>query len=149
MVSFSGDRDKTHNFQIGIPKLFDFISFFFYIELEGVFSCSLEYWFFFPHAYQTLFLKLTVLYFYLIVTPMSVQSPMSSILTVTQLVSRHPLVSVLTSLCFYFRDFHWSFEIHLEPLMMIVVSCAPGPNVSTTFDCTQSSKSGCVVFVPY
>ena len=88
-----------------------------------------------------------MLLLYLIVTLVSVQAPVNSIQTWPQLVSRHPLAVILPPLRIYFRDFHWLTKVHFEPLIVIVVPCAPCSNVSTTLGSPQSSKAGGVIFV--
>ena len=85
----------------------------------------------------------------LVWTPKLVHLPVHVILTWRQIERLHPLVGVLPALSGYFGDFHWSTKVHLEPLEMIVVPCAPGPHVFTTFDLTQSPKSGGVELIPF
>ena len=84
---------------------------------------------------------------YLIITFVSVQAPVTSINTRTQKISRHPLAIILSSLCINLRDFHYPSKVYFEPLIVFVVSRAPGPNVPTALDSPQSSKIRRVIFV--
>ena len=77
---------------------------------------------------------------YLILAFKPVDLPVNSVQAGRQQIARYPLVSVLSSLCVHFGDTHWSREIKLDPLVVIVVSCAPGSHVSSMPYSTQSSQ---------
>ena len=84
---------------------------------------------------------------YLILAFKPVDLPVNSIQAGRQLITRYPLVSVLPSLCVHFGDTRWSREIKLDPLVVIVVSCAPGSHVSSMPYPTQSSQPSRVMSV--
>ena len=86
---------------------------------------------------------------HLVSTPKLVHFPVDVILTRRQIERLHPLVSILSALRSYFGDFHLSAKVHLEPLRMIVVSCAPGPNIATAFNLTQSPQSSGVKLIEF
>lgn len=86
---------------------------------------------------------------HLVSTPELVHLPVNVILTRRQIERRHPLVGILSALGGYFGDFHWSNKVYLEPLQMILMSCAPGPDVATVLDLTQSSEPGSVKVIPF
>ena len=73
--------------------------------------------------------------------------PVNTIQAGRKQIARYPLVSVVSSLCVYFGDTHWSREIKLDPLVVIVVSCAPGSHVRSTLYSAQSSQPSCVMSV--
>ena len=75
---------------------------------------------------------------YLILTLKPVDCPVNAIQTGGDKIPRYPLAVVLSPLSGHFSDFHWSREIKLDPLIVIVVSCAPGPRVSSTLGSSQS-----------
>ena len=57
------------------------------------------------------------------------------------------MVGVLSTLCRYLGDFRWSPKVHLEPLVVIVVSCAPGSHVRSSLGSAQSSQPRGVILV--
>ena len=59
---------------------------------------------------------------------------MYSIQTRTDLIPRDPLPIILPSLCINFGDLQDATKVHFEPLIVIVVSRAPGPNVLALLD---------------
>lgn len=61
---------------------------------------------------------------------------MYSIQTRTDLVPRNPLSIILPSLRINFRDLQDATKVDLEPLIVIVVSRAPGPSVLVLLDYT-------------
>ena len=78
---------------------------------------------------------------YLVYTFEPVPSPVHVIHTGLQIERSHPLAIILSPLRPYLGDFHWSTKVHFEPLVVIVVSCAPGPHVLAALDLTQSPES--------
>ena len=52
----------------------------------------------------------------------------------------NPVVIILSSLCRYFGDFHWSRKIEFDPLIVVVELRAPGPAFSSLLLSAQSSQ---------
>lgn len=84
---------------------------------------------------------------YLVLAFKPVYLPVNSIQAGRQQIARYPLISVVPSLCVHFGDTHWSWEIKLDPLVVIIVSCAPGSHVTAMLYSTQSSQPSRVMFV--
>ena len=82
-------------------------------------------------------------------TVLLVPDPVSSILTVSDLVSGHPLVGILTSLSDDLEDSLGSSEIVLDPLSSLVKASRPSSNVMSASLSVQTTKPCGVPFVPY
>lgn len=86
---------------------------------------------------------------HLVCTLEPVHGPMHIVHTWRQIKRGHPLTVVVTSLRDNLRDFPQSTKVHFQPLIIVVVTRAPGPNVTTFLYLTQSRKSGGVVLIRF
>ena len=86
---------------------------------------------------------------HLVCTLEPVHGPMHIVHTRSQIKRGHPLTVVVTSLRDNLRDFPQSTKVYFQPLVVVVVTCAPGPNVTTSLHLTQSCKSGGVVLIEF
>ena len=86
---------------------------------------------------------------HLVCTLEPVHGPMHIVHTRRQIKRGHPLTVVVTSLCDNLRDFPQSTKVYFQPLIVVVVTRAPGPNVTTSLYLTQSRKSGGVVLIRF
>ena len=59
---------------------------------------------------------------YLVLTVNPMNLPVNSVQAGGKQITRYPLVRVLSTLSVHFSDFHWSREVKLDPLVVIVVS---------------------------
>lgn len=88
-------------------------------------------------------------FIYLILAFEPIDLPVTSVQAGRKQITRNPLVSVMPPLSCHFGYSHWSREIELNPLVVIVVPCAPGSHVTTMPNSAQSPKPGCVMFVVF
>ena len=58
-----------------------------------------------------------------------------------------PLIGVLSSLGGYSSDLHCSSKVHLQPLIVVVVTCTPRSHVPSAFWAVKSTKKRSVDFV--
>ena len=72
----------------------------------------------------------------------SVPSPMDSIHTVGQTVAHHPLVTTIRipPLCRHFGHCSFPPKENLQPLVTIVMACAPGPSLTLSWDLIKAGK---------
>ena len=87
--------------------------------------------------YCTSWLKKKTLYLD-ITPPMLHFSKVDSIRTIIKIVRRYPLVSVLSSLSCNSCHLHWSSQVDLQPLVMVLVPRGPGPYKPTSFRTVES-----------
>lgn len=66
----------------------------------------------------------------LFLSVLAVCSKISTVYTEPQIVQRHPLVVVMSTLGCHGNDLLWDSEVHLQPLLMVVYLSAPGPCIS-------------------
>ena len=55
----------------------------------------------------------------------------------------------MSALCGHLGDFQWTTEVHFEPLVVIVVFCAPGSRVRPALLSTQSPPPRSFVFAAH
>lgn len=72
---------------------------------------------------------------------------MHVILTERHQITRHPLVSICSSLCCNSCEFHWSTESDLQPLIGVSNTGDPGPHEATGTRAMESSEEWTVVDV--
>lgn len=65
---------------------------------------------------------------------------MHVILTECHQIPRHPLISVRSSLRSNSRDFHWSTQGNLQPLVSVADSRDPGPHVTASACAVESGE---------
>lgn len=77
-----------------------------------------------------------------------ISGEMSSINTVRQHISRHPLTSVTSSLCCNTCHFHWHSHVNLQPLMMVIHPRWPCSHSSSCSLLVQPGQACTMVYVP-
>ena len=77
---------------------------------------------------------------YLVNTSKPIHCPMNVVSTKRHVVRCYPVPHILPSLSSNFSNLHRSTKVDFEPLIIILVFCAPGPNIPPGLNSSQSPK---------
>lgn len=86
---------------------------------------------------------------YLNAIPFHIWHKVNSVETPGDIILCNPLVSILPSLCRYLNDLRCSFKVHLQPLVMVIVFCWPGPYVSSPTRPMESCQIRTMECIPH
>ena len=77
---------------------------------------------------------------YLVNTSKPIHCPMNVVSTKRHVVRCYPVPHILPSLSSNFSNLHRSTKVDFEPLIIILVFCAPSPNIPPGLNSSQSPK---------
>ena len=77
---------------------------------------------------------------YLVNTSKPIHCPMNVVSTKRHIVRRYPMPHILPSLSSNFSNLHRFTKVNFDPLIVILVFCAPRPNVSPGLNSSKSPK---------